>query len=301
MSTKYDLLNKLSKDQLKEIAISEGFKVPEGATKDDIIKILLRLSMSRIKEVVSEYVEEVERTTIIKEKIKRKGRIEKRERTEITLSRAEMLVKLLENNVRLHPSLIEELGEKFRFHADTKGPLHNIYSKFPEDALRAVYECFIECKIDERGRYLEYRFAQWLAKTDKRINKIDIDKKIPNIGEIDVIGYDKKGRIIVIAECKARKSKASKEDIDPWLRNVELIFNETKGSLTDAYFINIMGFTDEIRKRMLEDKRIDERGFFKIKRSFVKIVEGDIVFGALEGVNIHLCEERSGEIKQIFP
>jgi hypothetical protein len=236
-------------------------------------------------------------------KIKRKGRIKGMEgtATKTTLSRAEIITSLVENKVKLHPSIIEEFGEKFRFHPKTKGDLFTIYNTFTDEALRAVYDCFIEKKLDRSGKFLEYRFAQWMANRDKEIAKIDIEKTIPNVGQIDVIGYNEEGKIISIAECKARKNKASKEEIDPWLRNVELIFNITKGSLKKAYFVNVAGFTDGIVERMLQDERIEENGFFIIRKAAVKFAEGAIVFGAKEGVNIYLCEERSGKIEQIFP
>jgi len=300
LSTKSELLDKLSKEQLKEIAIAEGLTIPEKSSKQALVKELLNISMSRIKEIVSEYTEEIERTTIIKEKIKRTGKMKQKEKSElkIDLSKSEIITSLMENKIRLHPSIIEEFGEKFRFHPKTKGNIFNIYNTFSNDALKTVYNCFVENKLDERGRFLEYRFAQWLVNKDKQISKIDIDKKIPktNIGEIDVIGYDKIGNIIALAECKARKGKAPKEQIDPWLKSVELIYNHTQGNLKDAYFVNVAGFTDGIKERMLEDKRINEEGFFGMKWGFDW---GDII--KKKGVYIFLFEERAGEIKQIFP
>ena len=303
MVTKADYLKKLSTDQLKEIAKAEGIRVPKGARKSTIINKLLVLSMRKIKSYIHEYTEEIERTTIIKERIRRRGKITKREKTEVEVkfSKAEIVYELLKENIRLHKSLIEKLGEKYRFHPKLRGGWHRIYDSFNEDALKVVHECFIEKKLDRKGRYLEYRVAQWLTRANKAIDKIEIDKKIPGIGEIDVVGYDKNGNIICIAECKARRQKATKEEIDPWLRNVELIFNETKGTLKKAYFVNVAGFTDGIKKRMLEDKRINKKGFFLLKKSLFKITEDAIVIGHKEGVNIFLCEERAGKIKQVFP
>jgi hypothetical protein len=302
LATKSDLLDKLSREQLEEIATSEGIKLPKGALKQAIIKELLILSMSRIKEIVAEYCEEIERTTIIKEKIKRTGKIGEREKTEVkaSVSRAEIITSLMENKIKFHPSIIEEFGENFRFHPKTKGNPFDIYNTFTDEALRAVYDCFVEHKLDPRGRFLEYRFAQWLAEKDRQIDKIDIDKKIPNIGEVDVIGYDEDGKIISIAECKARRGKASKEEIDPWLRNIELIFRETKGSLKNAYFVNVAGFTDGIKERVLEDKRINNEGFLGIKWG-ISLSKEEIIIGKTKGVNIFLLEERAGKIKQIFP
>lgn len=228
------------------------------------------------------------------EKLKEKGKTK-------TRVRGELIADLLKKKVKLHSSLIEEFGEIFRFHPKTRGNLFDIYDTFTDEALEVVYDCFVERKLDPRGRFLEYRFAQWLAEKDKEINKIAIDKNISSIGEIDVVGYDKYGKIISIAECKARKSKASKEDIDPWLRSVELVFNFTRGSLRKAYFVNVAGFTDGIKERMLEDKRISENGFFLLEKSPLKIVKGEIIIGFKNGVNIYLCEERSGQLRQVFP
>jgi len=300
LAIKSDLLDKLSREQLEEIAISEGIKLPKGARKQAIMKELLSLSMSRIKEIVAEYAEEIERTTIIKEKIKRTGKVREREKAEVKVkvSRAEIITGLMENKVKLHPSIIEEFGENFRFHPKTRGNPFDIYNTFTDEALKSVYDCFVEHKLDPRGRFLEYRFAQWLAEKDRQIDKIDIDKKIPIIGEIDVIGYDGDGKIISIAECKARRGKASKEEIDPWLRSVELIFKETKGSLENAYFVNVAGFTDGIKERVLEDKRIDDKGFFGMKWGLDLSTDWLV---KKKGVNIFLCEERAGKIKQVFP
>jgi len=172
-----------------------------------------------------------------------------------------------------------------------KGGWHKIYDGFNEEALRALYECFVKKKLDRKGRYLEYRVAQWLTRRNKAIDKIDIDKRFPKIGEIDVVGYDKKGNIICIAECKARKSKASKEDIDPWLKNVELMFNESKEKLQEAYFVNVAGFTDGIKNRMLEDKKITKDGKLIVSGLAARLIKGAIYIGKLT-VDIYFCEER---------
>jgi len=88
--TKADYLKKLSTNQLREIAKAEGIRVPKGARKSTLIDKLLVLSMKKIRSYVHEYVEEIERTTIIKEKIRRRGRIAEREKTEVKLSKAEI-------------------------------------------------------------------------------------------------------------------------------------------------------------------------------------------------------------------
>ena len=305
MVTKSELLKKLSPAQLKEIAVAEGIKLPKASRKPKVIRQLLTLSMSKIREYVAEYEEEeIERVTVTREKIKRrKARvgIREKERMKVSLSREKLLTDLVDRKIRLGSSIIKKFGHEFRFHPKTKGSLYSIYREFSDEALRVAHECFVRRTLDKRGRFLEYRFAQWLTKKDKAIDKVEIDKKIVGIGEIDVVGYSKKGDIISIAECKARKGKASKEQIDPWLKNVELIFNKTKQTLKRAYFVNVAGFTDGIKRRIVEGGGINRKGFLVLEKSRVKLTEGALWFGYKAGVNIFLCEERTGKIKQIFP
>lgn len=217
----------------------------------------------------------------------------------LKLSRAEIINNLQKNKLKLDHSIIEEFGRKYRFHSTKSRDLFETYDAFTDEALRAVYDCFINHEYDSRGRFLEYRFGQWLIGKDKQVEKIEIDKKIQGIGEIDVVGYDKEDKIVCICECKARKTKASKEQIDPWLRSVELLYSRTENTLKRAYFVNVAGFTDGIKTRMLENKNLDSKGLLKMKWG-LDIHSSGIEFGK-KGVNIFLCEERSGKIMQVFP
>lgn len=218
----------------------------------------------------------------------------------LRISRPDIMHELLKDKLKLDHSIIEEFGRKFRFHPKTRGNLFDIYDAFTDEALKAVYGCFINNEYDDRGRFLEYRFSQWLSKKEKQVEKIEIDKPIQGIGEIDVVGYDKQNKLICIGECKARKNKASKEQIDPWLRTIELLYNRTERTLERAYFINVAGFTYGIKTRMLENTNLNSSGLLKIKWGIKLDSEGSISFGK-HGVNISLCEERAGKIKQVFP
>lgn len=60
MATKSDFLEKLTIEQLKEIAVVEEIEILNGATKSEIIRQMLRLSMNKIKKYVTEYTEDVE-------------------------------------------------------------------------------------------------------------------------------------------------------------------------------------------------------------------------------------------------
>jgi hypothetical protein len=220
-------------------------------------------------------------------------------KTSLKPSRAEIINILQKNKLKLDHSIIEEFGRKYRFHPTKRRDLFETYDAFTDEALEATYDCFINHEYDSKGRFLEYRFGQWLISKDKQVEKIEIDKTIQGIGEIDVVGYDKEDKMVCIGECKALKSKASKEQIDPWLRTVELLYRRTEDALKRAYFVNVAGFTDGIKTRMLENKNLDNKGLLKIKWGF-DITWSSTSFGK-KGVNIFLCEERSGKIMQVFP
>jgi len=224
-------------------------------------------------------------------KLSRPKRDPKREK-EPELSREKLIHELMSQKVRLHPSLLKEIGEKFRFFPEVKGELFKIYKSFNLPALKTVHACFVKNEIDSKGRFLEYRFAQWLAKHDEKIEELDIDKKFPEIGEIDVVGYDKDKKIIAIAECKARETKAKAEDLDKWITNVKLIIGdqkkkEDKRYLSKAFFVNTKGYTEEALNRF--KKRSDVTSSGKLKVSW------------LERIDIGLYEEREGKIKKVFP
>ena len=57
MSTKTDLLNQLTIDQLMEIAVAEDIEVPETCGKKEVIQRLLKLPMEKIRRHVDEYLE----------------------------------------------------------------------------------------------------------------------------------------------------------------------------------------------------------------------------------------------------
>ncbi len=75
----------------------------------------------------------------------------------------------------------------------------------------------------------------------------------------------------------------------------------SEGSLTTAYFTNISGYTDGIKNRIFEHPNFDEKGFFKMTKKWRAFTNGYVLARETLGVDISLCEERSGVIKKIFP
>jgi len=202
------------------------------------------------------------------------------------MSTKEMVHDLVKNKIRLLPAVLKDIGEQCRFHQVSRGTLFKIYSSFNECGLDIAYRCFVKKEMDSRGRFLEYRFVQWLAKRHKEIKDWKFREKIRPFGEFDIVGIDENNEIIIIAECKSRKGKAKRAQLDKWIDNAKMIKQKDgiADDLKEAYFVNISGYTRETLDRLLERKDITSD--FKLKT------------GKVEKVKLALCEEREGNIKQ---
>lgn len=202
------------------------------------------------------------------------------------LEKEKMLADLVRSKIRLHPSILMDMGKTYRFHPVFKGGLFKIYEEFNGRGLEMAYKCFITKESDPTGKCLEYRFAQWLAKKHKKIKAWIFRRRFSPIGEIDIVGYDENDRIIVVAECKCRKGKAKKQNLDKWIANVKLIKQkDVTPDLKVAYFVNLAGYTQEVLDRLFE--RSDITSDFKLKT------------GLAERVELCLCEERDGKIRRV--
>jgi len=203
------------------------------------------------------------------------------------MSTKEMVHDLVKNKIRLLPAVLKDIGEQCRFHPVSKGTLFKIYSSFNECGLNIAYRCFVKNEMDSGGKFLEYRFVQWLAKRHKEIKDWRFRERISPFGEIDIIGIDENGEIIVMAECKSRKGKAKKAHLDKWVDNVKMLKQKDgiADDLKEAYFVNISGYTQETLDRLFERKEITSD--FKLKT------------GVVEKVKLALCEEREGNTKQL--
>lgn len=203
------------------------------------------------------------------------------------MSTKEMIHDLVKNKIRLLPVVLKDIGEQCRFHPAPRGTLFKIYSSFNECGLDIAYRCFVRKEIDSRGKFLEYRFVQWLTKRHKKIKDWRFRERIRPFGEFDIVGVDEENEIIVIAECKGRKGKAKKAHLDKWIDNVKML--KQKDGIADhlkaGYFVNVSGYTQETLDRLFERKDITSD--LKLKT------------GVWESVRLALCEEREGSIKQL--
>jgi len=199
--------------------------------------------------------------------------------------RDEIIATLVRNNIRLFPALLKEISECCGFHPTISENLSETYDAFNDYGLNMVYRCFVKKETDLRERFMQYRFVQWLAKRHKQMKKMDFGRRISTIGEIDLVGYDENGDIIVVAECMCRKEKAEKEDLDKWIENVKLLKQAIADKLKIAYFVDISGYTQEAIDRLFRRKDITRDGKLKT--------------GIIGKVRLCLCEEHEGRIKQL--
>jgi hypothetical protein len=200
------------------------------------------------------------------------------------LERDKTIATLVRENICLFPALLKEIGECCGFHPTISENLLEIYEAFNDYGLNMVHQCFVKKEMNLGGRFLQYRFAQWLAERHKQMKKIDFGREISTVGEIDLVGRDKNDDIIVVAECKCRKEKAKKADFDEWIENVKLIKQAIGDKLRVAYFVDISGYTQEALDSLYERKDITSDGKLKT--------------GVIGRVKLRLCEEREGEIIQ---
>ena len=288
MVTKAELLNRLTRKQLEEIARAEGIRIPSGARKAELVKRLTRLRLSRIRELVEEYTEEIERTTIIKEKIKRKRRTREREKLTITMSKEKIIMKLVDE--KIPRKILEIIGERYRFAPYGRSRL-DIYRNLDEDALEVLYRIFVKKEYDRTGRFLEYRTANWIIKRH-RLSEIKIrDKIIGKSGilkEADVAGYDENGDLIVVAECKSRGGPTTWSDISKWIETVS-DFLERHNSLRYAYFVSKERYIPTAIKEFIHNVK---DGILKPK-GLKRLIH--------PGVELYLLEERRGKMIKIFP
>ncbi len=108
-----------------------------------------------------------------------------------------------------------------------------------------------------------------------------------NIHEIDVIALDEDDDIIFIAECKARKRSANKEQISKFLDMLKDVKQGREGEeLKRGYFVSFGGFSPEALD-MIKGK-VNDSGKYKV--------------GRWSSIEVFFMEERKGgKILQLYP
>lgn len=201
--------------------------------------------------------------------------------------------------------IAKDLNEKL-----PKGSGFNFYDKMSDVLLENIHRIFITKENDGKGKYLEYRFANFIAgMTGTEISRLETRVILSNaVGEIDVLGFDSNNKPTLIAECKDRPVKH--EDVAKWILNTKRVYSDYGGSLAESYFVGSRGYTEGIVSRVETLKEVDvTKGCMKMEIATAK----DLVshswkwlnnskgFGETRSVGIQMYEVRQDQFVKIFP
>lgn len=197
---------------------------------------------------------------------------------------------------RIPSSILEHVAKKARSPIRRSTHRLKVYESLNYKALNVLHRAFVKCETDRAGIFLELRLAKSLMKKNKDIVKVDFRKKLIGASkvahEVDVVGHDKDGEVIVIAESKARKAPTKKDHVIKWLKEIEDIAeSDYYNKIGVAVFITLGGYTDDAIQTVKEDKRIDKKGELKIK----------LGFASRYYIYLYFLEERGGKIYGVFP
>ena len=307
MPSKLEILKSLSKEQLRKAALAEGIKISKDATKKEIISKLSKLPLSKIKEIAEKYGDangKSKKSSAKKRKSSSKKASDKQHVEvskvvveDLSYERERLIAKLVDLKVKLHSALVREIGRIYGFQPLISEDINEVYKSFSLDALRAVYESFIERRIEGDLRYVAYRVAQWILNRIEGLSSLNIleEDKGPAL-----LFYDRRGRLIVTARCLADRREVGIDDVKTWIEEVKRRFRDSKGSLRRAYLIALHEYSADIKEALFK-LGIDHDGFMKIRRAILKIVDGGLALGVKEGVYIALCIDRLGDVIQVFP
>ena len=189
---------------------------------------------------------------------------------------------------KLSKAVLEEIAHYYKAPFVSKKNIFEQYESMSDEVLANIFRAFVQYEKDASGRYFEWRFGEFVHSKFK-CDKVEFRPKL--IGkdsithEIDVVGKNKDGDIIVIAECKAKGGPPSREDIAKWLNSTEQILKTKIGDkLLYSCFASTSPFTQDAIK-MVQAKGGDNgewRALFK-------------------SVSLKLFEELEGRIKRIYP
>ena len=307
MPSKLEILKSLSKEQLRKAALAEGIKLSKDATKKEIILKLSKLPLSKIKEIAEKYGDangKSKKSSVKKRKSsskrasdKQRVKVNEGAIEDLSYERERLIAKLVDLKVKLHPVLVREIGRIYGFQPLISEDINEVYRSFSLDALRAVYESFVEKSVEGDLRYMAYRVAQWILNRVEGLSSLNIleEDKSPIL-----LFYDKRGRLIVVAKCLADKREVEVDDVKTWIEEIKRRFRDSKGSLRRAYLIALHEYSADIKEALFK-LGIGHDGFMKVRRAILKVIDGGLALGVKEGVYISLCIDRLGDVIQIFP
>jgi hypothetical protein len=221
------------------------------------------------------------------------------------LNKSELIHEIMSSGEKIDKFVLEELANKLHEQIP-KGSGYSFYDKMDERMLENIHRIFIKKETDGKGRFLEYRFANFIMKHSKvDFARLKIRYPLPEIGEIDVIGFDsqKKPKPLLVAECKDRPMKY--EDVDKWISNIKRIYSRYDGSLIQAYLVGSNGYTEGTIKRIEDLEEVDsKKGILKIRGGASRIKEfiiSDKALGESGRVFFEIYDVRQNKFVRILP
>ena len=213
-------------------------------------------------------------------------------------------IRELTHGEKIDSSVLNELANKLK-EPTPNGRGSDFYDKMTDNLLEKINRIFIKKESDGKGVFLEFRTANFIMRNSKlKITRIATRHKFPEIGEIDVVGFDAEDKPIVIAECKDRHAK--KEDVAKWIQNSRQIFLANDCSLEKSYFVTSDKLTDENFEYIEKSKEIDAKSgqlktiSGKLER-FGQYLKDNKSFGESGKVFLSVYEVRQNQFTQIFP
>ncbi|MDI9619422.1 MAG: hypothetical protein QFX33_01160 [Candidatus Nezhaarchaeota archaeon] len=298
MPSRLSPLKKLTKEELEVIAASQGIKLPKSSSKKEIISKLSKLPSDKLKEaLMRERKEGRERKKTTKRRLEAAVKGEKVTAVEDV---EKLAGKLAKSGLRLHPPLIMDLKSRFKLKADLDGDGEQFYKSLSADALKFLYECYVK-KSQEDPLYLAYRSAQWFLNKHRKTSRVEVNKEVSGVGVVGALFYDGNDKAIAFLDCIVERKEVSVEQAKEWIKKVIKLYEKSRGSIKRAYLVSTLGFAPDVVEFLISNLGIAKNGFLKLKRKLIKVVDGEIIIGAKEGVTIHLCREKLGEIIQLFP
>ena len=160
-----------------------------------------------------------------------------------------MIFKLLELKGQLRRIILKPVARIYGSPIIMEGSLAKTLMSLSYEPLKALYEAFVERKYDKNGYYLEFRTAAWIArKWGRKLADIRMRYEVENVGELDIVGLNKCGNIVCIAECKGRD--ISRSDVDTWIENTKRLLKKYPKSFREAYMISSKKYSKSIINRV---------------------------------------------------
>lgn len=227
-------------------------------------------------------------------------KIRKNDTSQVCSNKNELIQEIA--NEKINVLILEELARNLK-RPFLKGKGVGLYKKMDEVMLDFINRIFVKKESDGRGLFLEYRTANFIKQKSKvKIDRIEIRHEFSG-DEIDVTGFNSKGKPVVIAECKDKHAR--KEDIAKWIKNSKQLFQDYKGSLEESYFVTSDKLTGQNYSYVEDFPDINsEEGVLTVHglfRGIIRNLGDDKPLTKSRGVSMSIYEVRQNQFTKVFP